>query len=151
MLVALRTQPGAGRGLIRLPRCSGTGLGRNRLAPPDNDSQTEAKAHTGGPAQSRRGSMRPVCAADQTALAPPAHGRGVKIGRLVGDPAQEACDFRVAGDRRAVGPYAGELDVRKMGVDHAVTDRVQRDHVTPAPAAWHRMVPFMAHADWPRT
>jgi hypothetical protein len=73
--------------------------------------------------------------------------RSVEIGRLVGDPAQEAGDRRIGGQFRRIGGQSRQFGIGQIGVDGPVADRMESDRQAAAAALGTGMVPFDAPAE----
>ena len=73
----------------------------------------------------------------------------MEIGRLVGDPGEEAGDGGMAAQGHRIGIGAGQFRVGQGGMDSAVTDRMDWHHLSPAPALGHGMMPFDPRAERP--
>ena len=76
--------------------------------------------------------------------APPAGGAGMEISGLARNPTQEIAYRWVLAQPR--GRFAAPLEfgIAEIRVYGAVTDRMERHSLAPAPASWHGMVPFDA-------
>jgi len=66
----------------------------------------------------------------------------VEVRRFAGDPTQKTGDAGMLAQFRRVTAGAGEFDVPELRMDGAVTDRVHRHSVAPAPAFRDGMMPF---------
>lgn len=66
----------------------------------------------------------------------------MKIGGLSFHPAQEGGDIVIRQKLVSVHADARQLCVGELNVQLLVTDRVEQNDLTPAPAFWHRVVPF---------